>query len=68
MIATLKYFKENSDEYNIDDSKIVLGGSSGGAYQVMVAAILLGRDNQSDMIKLLFLNCPMLGRTLEDAP
>ena len=32
MIATLKYFKENADEYNIDDSKIVLGGSSGGAY------------------------------------
>lgn len=68
MIAALKYFKENAAEFNIDDTKLILGGGSGGAYTVMVAAILLGRDNQSDLVKSMVLICPMLGRTLEDAP
>tara|TARA_B110000285_G_C15124225_1_gene619143 strand:- start:634 stop:822 length:189 start_codon:yes stop_codon:yes gene_type:complete len=45
MIAALKYFKENAAEFKIDDTKLILGGGSGGAYTVMVAAILLGRDN-----------------------
>jgi len=45
MIAALKYFKENAAEFNIDDTKLILGGGSGGSYTVMVAAILLGRDN-----------------------
>lgn len=46
----------------------MLAGASGGAYTTMVASMLLGRENRQDLIKLLVLICPMLGRTLEDAP
>lgn len=68
MIAAIHYFKDNADKYGIDDTKLVLGGGSGGGYTAMVAAMLISEEPIAPPLKMLVLVCPMLGRTLDEAP
>ena len=58
----------NAETYGVDEQKIALGGVSGGGFTVMIAAMLLARNQEQSLVKKLILVAPMLGRNLEDTP
>lgn len=60
-VAAVKYFHEHAEEYGLDNTKLSLHGQSGGAWIIAGAAILLGREDQHDLIKSHFWLFPQLG-------
>lgn len=59
--AAIEYLMENADKHGCDASKLCITGESAGGWITMGAAILLAREDKGDKVKLMVLNCPMLG-------
>ena len=64
----IKHIHKNADSFGINPSQICLSGTSGGAYVSLGAAILLGRSNESHLVKSLHLHNPMLSCQFKDIP
>ena len=50
--AAIKYIIENADKFNIDKSKIVIGGSSDGAYLAVGVAMELAKRGESNLVRM----------------
>ena len=46
--AALKYVLDSCDEFNIDKTKVCIGGESGGGYLAMGVGLHLARNGESD--------------------
>ena len=62
----VKHIHKNAGEFGIDPNKICLAGTSGGAYVSLGASIMMGRNNESHLVKSLHLHCPMLSCQYKD--
>lgn len=60
---SVKYFIENAQNHGCDPSKLVVQGESGGGWVALGSMIVLMREDHEILkkIKLLHLQCPMLG-------
>jgi len=48
----IKYVRQNADSLRIDESKIVIGGESGGGYICLGSMVMLAQKNEGDLVKV----------------
>lgn len=59
-VSGLKWVKENSDKLNIDPSRIVVAGESGGGNLTLATGLKLKQDGDHGLIKGLYALCPYI--------
>ena len=59
-VSGLKWVKENSAKLNIDPSRIVVAGESGGGNLTLATGLKLKQDGDIDLIKGLYALCPYI--------
>lgn len=57
---TVKYIHANAATWDVDPSKIVIHGESGGSMIVCATGYELAKNDESHLVKSMFLTCPML--------
>lgn len=65
--AVVKYVHANADKFNVDATKIVTAGDSGGGYICLGAQYLMAQANE-DLVKVCILRCSMLSNELLHIP
>lgn len=64
----IKWVIANANQWNIDTSKVVVGGVSAGGMMSAAAAYHLALNDEAHLIKALFLWCPQLSDEINDIP
>lgn len=65
---TVKHIHANAAEWNVDPSKIVICGESGGSMIVCGAAYEMAKNDETNLIKNMWLMCPMLSNETANVP
>ena len=64
-VAAVKHVMAHAAELDIDDSRIVIGGISGGSMVALAAAYHMAKQGEAGKIKAQFLRCPQLSDELK---
>ena len=58
MLGAIKHIYENAESLGVDNTRIVIGGDSGGSWVAALASYLLAKNDMTHMVKLMILRCP----------
>ena len=63
-MKVIRYVHQKAESLGADKSKVVIAGYSGGAMVACVAAHLLSKTNEQNLIQSMWLWCPMLSHEM----